>query len=138
MATESSGALGGGNRIVAKDSIMSLSNLTMTSTSMTFGLKPPPPLTTARFLDTTTPDIVVNNSNNDSREGSTASSTTGSEHHHHQPTTTVAASNNLVASAMPSSPRKSVEFILHPPPAKRSKLDTAWTAKQVVDGKYLE
>lgn len=95
------------------NTIMSFDNLTMTSVTLHSGLKPPPPLATAKFIDT--------NSNKAIEPTHTITSDHHQLHHHQK-------------AAMPS-PRKSVEFILHPPPSKRSKLDTTWTAKQVVDGK---
>lgn len=70
------------------------------------GLKPPPPLATSKFP--------TNNRENVAR----------SVNH-----------NSPKAATMPS-PRKSVEFVLHAPPSKRTKLDTAWSAKQVVDGEW--
>lgn len=102
-------------------SILSFGSLTMTTSMSSFhqhsGLKPPPPLATAKFVDTkNTKDRPTGISDSD---------------HRHPKATEVAQSGS---SSMPS-PRKSVEFILHPPPAKRTKLDVAWTAKQVVDGK---
>ena len=106
------------------NAIMSFDNLTMTLHS---GLKPPPPLATAKFIDTTNSKAVgpTQHSANNTHHHHSISSSSASDHHHHQKAT------------MPS-PRKSVEFILHAPPSKRSKLDATWTAKQVVDGKsYL-
>lgn len=102
---------------------MSFDNLTMTSVTFHSGLEPPPPLAAAKFIDT----HHSNNSNNiDDKAHQSTNNISSSDHHHHL----------QKASDMPS-PRKSVEFILHPPPAKRSKLDSTWTAKQVVDGKLL-
>lgn len=142
--------------IVTKESsVLTLSNLTMTTSVSFQGLKPPPPLATTKFVVDTTNN---NNSHNSDKQqhpqlhhhhgGSTASSTSESaeylnhghiyQHQHHSSTSLNNNNNSNIIhkSNMPSSPRKSVEFILHPPPSKRTKLDTAWTAKQVVDGKY--
>ena len=98
---------------------MSFDNLTTTSVTFHSGLKPPPPLATAKFIDT------HHNNNSDDKAHHSINNNVSSDHHPH-----------LQKATMPS-PRKSVEFILHSPPAKRSKLDSTWTAKQVVDGKFF-
>jgi len=105
-------------------STLSFGDLTMTSVSFPElkSLKPPPSLPTAEHL---------NNHHINEKGGSTSGS--DSEHHHHKQQQSQQRSSNTKI-GMPS-PRKSVEFILHPPPPKRTKLDTAWSAKQVVDGK---
>ena len=101
---------------------MSFDNLTMTSVTLHSGLKPPPPLVTAKFMDTNNNHKVVGPTHSTSINDHHHSINDNSDSHHHHKAT------------MPS-PRKSVEFILHPPSSKRTKLDATWTAKQVVDGK---
>jgi len=103
-------------------SSLSFGDLTMTSVSFPElkSLKPPPPLATAEHFH--------HHINHTEKEGSTSGS--DSEHHHQNQ---LQHHNNSTKTGGMPSPRKSVEFILHPPPPKRTKLDTAWSAKQVVD-----
>jgi hypothetical protein len=89
------------------DSLIMPNVQSMTSVTFESGLKAPPPLAIAAKYSA------------DDKEDSTF--TTGSD------------TEELPKATMPS-PRKSVEFLLHPPAPKRAKVGTSWTSKQVVDG----
>jgi len=108
-------------------STLSFGDLTMTSVSFPElkSLKPPPSLPTAEHFD---------NNHTNEKGGSISGSDSEHHHHHQQQKQQIQQRHNNTKTGMPS-PRKSVEFILHPPPPKRTKVDTAWSAKQVVDGK---
>jgi hypothetical protein len=112
--------------------IMSFDNLTMTSVSLQSGsLKAPPSFGRLPSLPSTSQYLGLDTTNSEKvqvRTNSHKSNNNNSDDDRERDR------NRKPRATMPS-PRKSVEFILHPPPNKRTKLNTAWTAKQVVDGK---
>jgi hypothetical protein len=89
------------------DSLIMPNVQSMTSVTFESGLKGPPSLAVAAKYSA------------DDKEGSTTSSD---------------SEEQLQPKATMPSPRKSVEFLLHPPAPKRAKVGTSWTSKQVVDG----